>query len=57
MAKKYILKRVSLDEPIVDKPRTDVQFKIDYKNILNPAQYEAVITIGAGFSNSWCWDR
>lgn len=44
MAKKYILKRVSLDEPIVDKPRTDVQFKIDYKNLLNPAQYEAVIT-------------
>lgn len=44
MAKKYILKRVALDEPVVEKPKSDVQFKIDYKNILNPAQYEAVIT-------------
>ncbi len=44
MAKKYILKRVISDESLVDKPKTDVNFKIDYKNILNPAQYEAVIT-------------
>ncbi len=44
MAKKYILKRVSPDEP-VSKPKLEqVNFKIDYKNILNPAQYEAVIT-------------
>lgn len=44
MAKKYILKRVSLDETTTEKPRQDVQFKIDYKTVLNPAQYEAVIT-------------
>ncbi|MCX8056527.1 MAG: ATP-dependent helicase [Ignavibacteria bacterium] len=44
MAKKYILKRVSLEDKVTEKPRTDVNFKIDYKNILNPAQYEAVIT-------------
>lgn len=44
MAKKYILKRVSADtETKINKPE-EVNFKIDYKNILNPAQYEAVIT-------------
>ncbi|MCR4417279.1 MAG: ATP-dependent helicase [Ignavibacteria bacterium] len=44
MAKKYILKRVSTDtEPLVKRPE-EVNYKIDYKNILNPAQYEAVIT-------------
>ncbi len=43
MAKKYILKRVLPDEPVTKRPISDVDFKIDYKNILNPAQYEAVI--------------
>lgn len=43
MAKKYILKRVSTDELVTKQPTSNVNFKIDYKNILNPAQYEAVI--------------
>lgn len=44
MAKKYILKRVSTDTETKIKPQEEVNYKIDYKNILNPAQYEAVIT-------------
>lgn len=44
MTKKYILKRISSDESVEEKFKQDFQFKIDYKNILNPAQYEAVIT-------------
>jgi len=44
MAKKYILKRVSTDTEEKIKRPDEVHFKIDYKNILNPAQYEAVTT-------------
>lgn len=44
MAKKYILKRVTADTTeTLPKPET-IKYKIDYKNILNPAQYEAVTT-------------
>lgn len=42
MAKKYILKNISLDDSPV-KQKEEVRYKIDYKNVLNPAQYEAVI--------------
>jgi len=44
MAKKYILKRVSTETEHKLKKPEEVHFKIDYKNILNPAQYEAVTT-------------
>jgi DNA helicase-2/ATP-dependent DNA helicase PcrA len=44
MAKKYILKRVSTDTAEKIGRTEEVHYKIDYKNILNPAQYEAVIT-------------
>ncbi len=44
MAKKYILKRVSTETETRIKSQEEVNYKIDYKNILNPAQYEAVIT-------------
>ncbi len=45
MAKKYILKHISTQEiePTISNEKQ--QFKIDYENILNPAQYEAVTTI------------
>ncbi len=44
MAKKYTLKRVSIDESPPVKKRELNHFKIDYNNVLNPAQYEAVTT-------------
>lgn len=44
MAKKYILKKIKPDSSSVVISKSESEYKIDYKNILTPAQYEAVIT-------------